>query len=202
MTMSKRKAVVHIHGEPESAEKTVLSFVAQSFNWIQLGSLAGGIEAEKNSHRHGKHDGDKNHDWRNKNWPTESFRDDVRSTETEQDSGRPSHQTQDHGLNEELLLDVAFSCANRHAEPDFSGTLRHGDQHDIHDADAANNERNASDRSQQQSHNLASLVSDVSHVSEISDEEIVIIPGSNAMAIAEESSYLLLCGITGLSRHS
>ena len=46
------------------------------------------------------------------------------------------------------------SCADGHAQPDFAGSLGHGDQHDVDDADRTESERHQADPAEEYVHRV------------------------------------------------
>src|SRR5690242_3031656 len=71
-------------------------------------------------------------------------------------------------------------------------------EHDVHDADAAYEKGNAGDRTQQDGKQSRILIGKVGHVGEVAHEEIIVLRGTNAMAVAQQSCNLLLSRVAGI----
>ena len=74
--------------------------------------------------------------------------DELRDREPDHDAEQAADAGEHHGLDQELLGDVAALGPQGPADPDLAGPLGHGRQHDVHDADAADQERDRRDRPQ------------------------------------------------------
>ena len=93
-----------------------------------------------------------------------------------------------------------FGGADGHADADLASAFGDRHQHDIHDADAADEQRNAGDRGQQYGEQSRILVGQVSHVGQVAHEEVVVLSGANAVAVAQQRRDLLLRGVAGVLR--
>ena len=79
----------------------------------------------------------------------ESFEGDLRQKgqrDAQADSRQTAESGERHGFDQELEQDVDATGTNCQTDPDFPGSLRDRDQHDVHDADSPNHQGNGSDK--------------------------------------------------------
>src|SRR3972149_3955599 len=113
--------------------KIYCSFVPQRFDRVQLGGLAGRVEAEEDAYASGEGEGQQQRVDGDEGWPFKELGDKFGRAYTDADADESANQAQDQGLDEELVKDVSPARAHGHADTDLTGTFGHGDQHDIHD---------------------------------------------------------------------
>ncbi len=82
------------------------------------------------------------------------------------------------------------ACADRHAQADLAGALRHRYQQDVHDADAADHQRYRSDRGEQQRHDAAAAFGRLRDLTEVSNGEIIHLAGTDAVPARENFRHL------------
>ena len=82
--------------------------------------------------------------------------------------------------------------ADRHAQADLARALGDRDQHDVHDADAADEERHRRDRREQQREHAARGFLRGHDLGEVAHREVVVRPGLQAVALAQERAHLRL----------
>ena len=103
----------------------------------------------------------------------------------------PPMQAERDRFDQELQQHVAALGADRHPQADLARPLGHRHQHDVHDADAADDERDAGDAGQQRRHRAHRLRADVGHLLERADDEVVVLPGNDLVARAQQQGDLV-----------
>ena len=116
----------------------------------------------------------------------------MRGADAAQHADQSAQQAQRDGFDQELQPDVAGLRADGDADADLAGAFGHAHQHDVHDADAADKKRNAGHRPQQQGDDLGNGIHRVGDFLLVENVEIVVLPGGQAMALAQQAGDLLL----------
>src|SRR5436190_990286 len=115
--------------------------VAQRFDWIESGCLAGGIKPEKHPDEGAEHERDQDRIRRDKSGPLGQQGEESCRTGAGGDADQAAQSAEHNGFDEELAQDIAPMRADGEANADFASPLGDADEHDVHDANPADDER-------------------------------------------------------------
>src|SRR5262249_55761675 len=68
--------------------------------------------------------------------------------QTNEQANAAPHKTENNGLEQELIANIAAPRPDGHTNADFARALGHRDEHDIHDPDATHRQRDRRDAHQ------------------------------------------------------
>ena len=116
----------------------------------------------------------------------------VGAAQADEDSDHPADRREGHRLQEKLLEDVPGSGADRQANPDLAGPLRHRDEHDVHDPDPADEQRDRGDAGEERGQHAGDSAHELLDLAEVTDREVVVLALVDPPPLAEELLDLLL----------
>ena len=96
-----------------------------------------------------------------------------------------------HRLQQKLHADVRLARADRFADADLAGPLRHRDQHDVHHPDAAHQQADGADHAGEQHQRAGQLVPQVGEEIRVGDLEIVLRVVRHVAAAAHGLDHLV-----------
>src|ERR1051326_8855722 len=123
--------------------------------------------------------------------PFERPPDEERGDDADDPARRAADEAEQHRLGQELDLDGLLGRADGDAHADLARPLRDGDEHHVHDADPADDERDRGDGDEQQRQRAARFELGLDDVLRIADVEVVVLLGTEMVAVAQQRRGLL-----------